>query len=479
MKVFITGVGERDPHWVQEEGRVVKYNDLVKHYGNNYEAQVLVKEGPILSLFKGLKDIKEDFSSFRIYLLPTADREGSKGTEEGARKTKDLLEQLFDLKDQVFIRAINVANPVNHIELYPSVRKIIEEIKEEVQSSTGEDIQYVIDLQPGTPQLGHVFISLAMLGVINPEFLEVKRDGSILKTNLSFIFEDEILKRGLALLKKGFFSLAGYEFAQLEEVAVSKESRRKAKLFYQLCDIFDKWDILKYEEGFETIKNLLAERDVANYQVYENLREILIQQKDSLDRLKKRELEKYVVDLYYNAARRAEQGNFPDTLWRFTAIYEVVLRLKAIEAIRRNLRVDLDPENFAASAWPHRMKLKGILKDVFGLPNYDNQNKFFDRIETSLESDHARKILECIGDPFLNLTSSLPTKDIYQKRNLLVHGLNFPQENEVISYLKIIKEFVQKAFGLSKESLQEYSLSPRVLEKIANILQQIYVSGLS
>ena len=163
MKVYIMGVGTRDPHWRSEDNKRVEFNKLEENYDLN-----TVKEGPILSFFKILLKQQGDPSPFRVYLIPTDERESQQGTLKGGEKTKEFLEKLF--KDEsrcnyrVFVRPITVGRPNDHGELYPEMRRVIKKIREETEERNPE---YFINLQPGTPQMGHIFISLAMLGVIN------------------------------------------------------------------------------------------------------------------------------------------------------------------------------------------------------------------------------------------------------------------------------------------------------------------------
>lgn len=462
MKVYIMGVGTRDPHWRSEDNKRVEFNKLEENYDLN-----TVKEGPILSFFKILLKQQGDPSPFRVYLIPTDERESQQGTLKGGEKTKEFLEKLF--KDEsccnyrVFVRPITVGRPNDHGELYPEMRRVIKKIREETEERNPE---YFINLQPGTPQMGHIFISLAMLGVINPRFVEI-RDGKIIKEiNLSFMFEGEILRRGKELLKDGHFSTAERTFKELREVAVELVNQRKSEIFMKLSEIYSLWDKLRYKEAYNKINNLLNDKDIKNYPQYKSLRDILEEQKKSLSLLKGGDRREYVVDLYHSSRRRLRQGDFPDALWRLVTIYEVTLKWKAIEAIERETGVKLDPENFDKSVernW-NNQEIRRLINRVFGGGTPPSV----------LEADKAKEILEWYGDPFLKIVSSFQTSlnELKKRRNNLVHGMELPQEGKVKNDLKTIQDLIKEAF--CPDDPNSYAFSLEKIESVAEIIGGIY-----
>jgi len=471
MKIYIMAVGERDPHWKLEDGLCIKYNDLVKKFGENYEpSQIGVKEGPILSFFRVLTTYEQ--SPLKIYLLPTADRPNLQGTQIGGVKTKfwlehDILKNFSDI--EVFVRPIMVMNPTDHRELYPEVRREVLKIREEVKNEASE---FFINLQPGTPQMRDIFISLAMLGIINPKFIEVTREEIIKETDLSFIFEDEVLKRAINLIREGYFSSAFMAFADLEEIAVLQESQRKAKIFQWLADLYAKWDILRYEEAGRSMRKILNEPDIKNYTLYTDLFNVLQGQSESLAKLKGCDMREYIIDLYHNAKRRLSQGNFPDTLWRFITIYELVLKLKATEAIARNYHLKVDTESFATSIASHRTIVKDMLKNAFDLRNIMDNREFYKKVPASLSKDHAERILEYLKDTLPKSISQFPIKKMVDKRNALLHRMKFPNEAGMHKDLDVIKEVINIALGHDPE--KGYSLSVQTLDDLCKIIKEIY-----
>lgn len=472
MKVFIMGVGERDPYWKQEDDRMTKFLDLVRQYGEDFDPTTIgAVEGPILSFFRTLRQQQGDPSPCCIYLLPTADRPDVQGTEKCGNKTKVLLENevLKGCREvKVFVRAISVTNPTDHRELYPEMRKQIEKIREEVKDKSPE---FFVNLQPGIPQMRDVFISLSMIGVINPKFVEVTRAKAVQETDLSFMFEGEILKRATNLLKEGYFTTAALAFVELETVAVSAESQRKAWVFSRLAELYAHWDHLHYEQANAAISAVLSAPDMS-YSFYQPLRAILEAQRDTLRRLQGRNSTEYVVDLYHNAKRRIAQENFPDTLWRFVAIYEIILKQEAVRKIKERFKIDADPEDFAHSIAPHRNALKELLREVFDIRDPNDTREFYKKVHQSLGREEAKGILSFLGDPLVMIIQSLPLKDLIDRRNELLHRMAFPKEVDVRKDLDTIRQFIKKV--LDRDPEEDYSFSTENLESVAQIIRNIY-----
>jgi len=465
-------VGERDPYWKREDEKIIKFLDLMQQHGEDLAPPTVgAIEGPILSFFRALRQ-QGDPSPCYIYLLPTADRPDVQGTERCGHRTKAFLEDevLKGCKEvKIFVRPISVNNPTDHRQLYPEIRKRIEEIREEVEDQTPE---FFVDLQPGTPQMRDVFISLSIIGVINPKFVEVTRTKIIQEIDLSFMFEDEILKRAIGLLKEGYFTTAALAFAELEGVAVLPESRRKAQIFSQLAELYASWDNLNYEGANKAISELLSTSDIRNYLIYQQLRAILETQRDTLRRLCSRNTTEYIVDLYHNAKRRIAHENFPDALWRFVTIYEITLKQEAIRGINRQFKIAAGLENFASSIAPHREILKPLLQVVFDVCNPKDNSEFYKKVHQSLGREEAEDILEFLGDPVVMTISSLPLKNLVDRRNALLHRMEFPREVDVREDLKTIQEFIKTV--LKRDPEQDYPFSIENLEKVTKIIREIY-----
>jgi DNA-binding phage protein len=196
--IYISAVGTRDPYWKIENNKYIYYNELCK---TSYKPEEVLK-GPILEFLDIIeRERKIDFAC----LLPTAEGEKVKdATVRGGEKLVEILKEK-GIPAKCYPWDGSKYDPSDHLDSLQAVRIFLEEVMKEYL-----DENYIINISPGTPQIGGAFLLLANSGFILADIYQIKKDEGIKKVEVESIFEEETKKIAFELYKNYSFKAAAY-----------------------------------------------------------------------------------------------------------------------------------------------------------------------------------------------------------------------------------------------------------------------------
>lgn len=438
--------------------------------------------GPILT---ATRHLQPDL----LYMLPSMEKpEASSSTEENARETKEYAELLEEPPEGVYIRTLDVDDPRDYSQLRKEISEAILGIKEELeQDEYTIDYSYHIGLSSGTAQMQAVWLALADVGLLNqqleaklwrvanPRMVEDTSPSALTEeVELRFLEEDQVLARAVELLSQYNFGAAGREVAKLRELTTSVKRRDASAVLEDVFDAYNCWDMLDIPEAERRLGRILRQNE--SIREYQKLTELIESQTEELNRcleatIKEGQLiesEVSLLDLFHNAKRRYEQGNYADCFARFWRLYEggVYHQLReygveptalkespnpeALEEVKRFLSYRRTGGEGKVGGGPISMQEgKEFLKRK--APKYYGPLEKFDKAK--LEFRRGKSVQETtFGDHYEDLRK-------VRNKSMSHHGLDAVPEEVAYNSLVCGKKLLEKAFGLSEERIETYPFS--------------------
>lgn len=405
--------------------------------------------------------IKKESGHLGVYEIRASGEEMSKKmTYKRGERVAGFLQECI-LKDcpncKIYCLPLYVTNPADSKELYQQIRKNSGRIKTEM--NTVEAVRYIINPQPGTPQMSYVFIALSVAGFFKPEpdFLEYilpenrgTDESSILVDNVSMISQRAILKRSQSFFRRGYFLSAADAFADLRDRMYEDAAKRKVEVFVQLSDGYAKWDIRQYREAKSTIIELLNNSELVQIHGLENL---LKRQRDFIGRsiegqVFEKGIKKRAVDWYYAARRRFNQGAYSDVIVRCAQIDEMIAVAMAGKAASM-----VSPKK--------REEIKNWL-----YTRYSNLSK--------LSRAEAYIVISKCQSVYLDSQLGNRAGKIYELRSQVLHKGYTVNKEEAANALSVAERIVREVYG--DESLDNFAFGESVIMDIAdNIIPSLVV----
>ena len=409
--------------------------------------------------------IKKESGHLGVYEIRASGEEMSKKmTYKRGERVAGFLQECI-LKDcpncKIYCLPLYVTNPADSKELYQQIRKNSGRIKAEM--NTVETVRYIINPQPGTPQMSYVFIALSVAGFFKPEpdFLEYilpenrgTDESSILVDNVSMISQRAILKRAQSFFRRGYFLSAADAFADLRDRMYDDAAKRKVEVFVQLSDGYAKWDIRQYREAKSIIDELLNDSKIDQFN---GLREILNSQRNYLGRSIEgqslnRGIKRRAVDWHYDARRRFDQAAYSDVVWRCAQIDEIIaVAIAKIAVSRASQELRKEVKNWLSI---RKSKLSRL-----------------SRVEAYIA---IRKCKSSTKVVYLDSPLGNYAGKVYELRNKILHEGYTANKEEAANALNVAERIVRKVYG--DASLANFIFDESVTIDIAdNIIPSLVV----
>ncbi|MEW6229512.1 MAG: hypothetical protein AB1700_15705 [Bacillota bacterium] len=300
MKVLLTFVGDQDP--ISE-----KTNE----------------EGSIVTL---VREIRPDI----VGMFPSADIPGVRSsTERNALETRDWIHSEIASDIQVYIRPLSLTDATDYVQ-------ILREGEQEVQKFTSmlphaQEAEFYLNTSSGTPQMKAAFLLWANSGFIprarlmqvgNPLYAKQR----VKELTVDFLEEVNLRNRAARYLEEGMFLVAAQELDRLAKMSVNSGRKFRAEFLAGILRAYHLWDLIQYKEAYQRLSGVLNR--YGNSQDLGELMgvlEVQISYLRELSKEEKTETPHNLVDLYYNAERRALREDYTDALARFWRLYEGLL----------------------------------------------------------------------------------------------------------------------------------------------------------
>ncbi|MCR4428830.1 MAG: hypothetical protein NUV68_05785 [Caldiserica bacterium] len=295
------------------------------------------EEGSILTLVRFLKPD-------HVFLFPSGKGPSENENEEDntVKNAEQAKEQIQSFKTglEVGIIPIFFQDPTDYQEILEKTRKEIQQI---LEKANPESLEIHLNFSSGTPQQKSAWLILAasrffisphkIWQVVEPRF---QKDGIRVKEiSIDFLEEEISFQRMLNLFQKNLFLSAKEEAESLSRLTTNLERRNKIRILAKLFEAYHLWDAIRYEEAKKQLIEILDE--IKNIHGLGEFEAFIKKQIDALEGISQTPIETplNLKDLYFNATRCFQKGEYADTLARFWRLYEGLLfyRLRKIFGI--------------------------------------------------------------------------------------------------------------------------------------------------
>lgn len=420
MKILISAVGNHDP-----------YNEADK------------TEGPVLGAC-------EKVMPNHVYLLPTAKQVDLKytDTEDQAYRTKEALENKFP-EIKIFIRPLDLPDPTDYFTILTTLKDEFIKITEKYRNSK---VEYHISATSGTSQFQACILLLVNAGhikakiwqVIAPRFVESGLE-RVREVETRFLEEENRIARARKYFRRRDFSAAADELLELFDKTLDMSRQKNCERYMELCEAYNHWDIFRHEEAFDKLEKVLAELE--RFRQLSPLREILAKQKEVVKEIialgnRCVEGEANLIDLYHNARRRYEVGQYVDCLNRFRRLFEATCYF----IVRRDLKVKPNETLDRQPYW-----LREVLKKDKG---YVELYEWVDVYE------------ERMGREIINSATLEKVKELTKMRNdtYAAHGMKPVKEPDAKKALALIEKILKDLF--SEQKINSFPFSKNALNLV-------------
>jgi hypothetical protein len=198
------------------------------------------------------------------------------------------------------------------------------------QTQNYPEPEFYINVTSATPQIQAACLLAVSSGlppaakalqVTDPKYApEGKR---IREVPVTLLQEDEQIDKVARLFQRYLFDACIEELKSLEQLTFSRQRRDAAENWRLLCQAYAALDRLHYKDSSERMNNLMNR--IGHTHEYHLLTPFLAEEFSALGELKDRtklEDEPILTDIYHNACRRFQQGNFADALARIWRVIE-------------------------------------------------------------------------------------------------------------------------------------------------------------
>ena len=432
------------------------------------------EEGSIVTLCRKIKPEV-------VYLFPTAEGYGiNSHTQNNALTTKEWLEKEVSPDIKVFIKPLALADPTDYTDLMPKARKAVAETLTELQQ---ESITIHLNTSSGTPQMKSIWLILANGGqfpncciwqVANPKY-SVER---IKKIEITFLEEEDILARIERYAPQFLFQHMADECQRLKQISLYSYRRDKAALLQKVSLAYHYWDLIRYREARDLLTSVY--NDVRRTRDLSEAAAILEKQVKFLDTLVAggaKENRENMTDLYYNAQRRLQRGDYTDTLARFWRIYEgtiyAYLRHKyGIEptALAKSTNADnlqklLDYQNRMGQG--NKIKLGGVVAAEKALTDIYADAVYMQLQQTVITVNNRGK------EQPIKLDKVLFDLREQRNRSIVAHGMEPVPEADAVNCLVMAEKLFATLLG-GVEVLRQYPLRQQEVTEVVGILRQAF-----
>lgn len=396
-----------------------------------------------------------------IYLLPSAKDFSTSHTEDRAKETQEYILEIFSPESQCYIRPLTVRDPTEYSELLPKVRAIVSDIVRR-HNSEEEQVEFHLNVSSGTPQMNTCFYVLANSGfipkaklwqVLNPEKAIGER---VRPVTLAFLEEENILHRLRRYMASLNFRVMSDESENMTQSSVYLERRNRARFTHRIFKAYELWDHLQYQRAYDKLLSVKNELDgTIEGQAILN---ILSEQVKCLRKLKEskdKETPTNLLDIYYNAKRCYERGNFVDTLARFWRFFEGTVYYFLRERYGYNPREQYGEKTSLFTALEELKRKDGNFKN------------FLQQIVKAKRSGSEQPL------PLEELLNELRER---RNKSVAAHGMDPVEELDAKNSLmagRILMEYLLASSDEAEFDLESYPLKKEHVEAIVNFVSEV------
>ncbi len=428
-------------------------------------------EGPTLTLCRHLRpDI--------VFLLPTADRPDVKdSTYERGEKTKEQLEAILP-NTEVYIRALDVSDPTDFSQILPQLRLSINSISEQTQSYP--EREFFINVSSSTPQIQAACLLAVSSGLLPAKALQVAdpryapEGERVREVPVTLLQEEEQIDRVARLFQRYLFDACIEELKSLERLTSSRGRRDAAENWRLLCQAYAALDRLDYEHSYREMSSL-TERVVGTSE-YHSVAPPLAEQLSTLEELKdstEQENQLILTDIYHNACRRFQQGNFADTLARIWRVIEGGM----FYYLRENYGIEPTGLNKSSCTQGSESSSNLAADKINGLMAEGKKYLSFESSRTMLEDLKDEAFCDFLVEKVTlqGRTKQIGglMKSVQERRNysVIAHGVKPVQEETAQMGLGVAGCFLH--FLFPRLELSQYPFSSKRLGQVADFMRRI------
>lgn len=274
-----------------------------------------------------------------IYFVCSKQKPGQTGSCRQVFEAKDSIVKELHLPEGTW-EIVEVENSDSFSEIFSRVTRLIRELKRKNPGA-----QIIVDYSggPKTMSLGAALAGIEEnLGVFFVNGIRDKNGRLIEGTEIveRIEIEDYLIEKFLytaEALWEGFFYQSAASLTEKFIQTVSEEKREKLKILFYISRAFGLWDRFQHDLALDILKP---------YGGYEKIKEYLIILRKlsySIDE-EKNETKDYliVVDLLYNAKRRADEKRFEDAIGRIYRALELLAQIRLFKEYGIST-ADVDP----------------------------------------------------------------------------------------------------------------------------------------
>lgn len=445
MRVYLMAVGTQDPFNKQNQ------------------------DGPILSFFKQQPIDPRTW----IVLISTQGESPvvrDPTFQRGEATKAELLKRFNHLPaDHIVHETIKDVDPSNFGRIAPPMRRLVGQLLEAVrQQSQADQIEYVVNVSPGTPQMQAVWYLMAHAGHLKATLLQTKQGTDTIElVSISPLAAEQFIELGLKFFQDYSFSAASEAFKRAASALETHEPERVplAKLAQEIAAAYHDWSIFEYERAANRLQQLVTTRDLVP-----ELRQTITEQIEFLHKLPQ-PIPKYrAINLMHAARVEYDRDDMVESIWRAGAAYEQVLLERALQIAEQRCGFRPDPFDFKGS-------LNRKLKKVQG----SEQQRLQQFIQECNEIEILRDYLGLsLVKPLLNrwdseFKSNSFWKDAEQNlawvRNNAVHRSEPVTKEQALKGLEIAEEALQRTFG--PEILNELNACPFSAQRLTEMRKHL------
>ncbi len=404
-------------------------------------------EGSIVTLARQLQpDI--------LFLFPTGAQplDNISHTEENAEKTRVVIKEIFP-KAEVFLRPLNLPDPTDHNRILHLLESEIASLQNTLVPSRHKTYNYHINLSSGTPQMQTCWLLLINGGRIKARAWQVRdprwNTERCLLVETEFIEEQNKISRA-----RRFFSAYLFKGAQdeLELLAAGTYLPRRAylaEIMANFCQVYLFWDLFQHEMALTLIRKI--HDAMKRFPEFKEINYRLANQTDVLKQIVKsgaRETEINLLDLYHNAVRRKNNGQFVDCLTRFRRLHEGCYNLYFHQKLEVNTAESLSKQ----PKWVRdSVRTQALFLGLADWRKIADQKGLKDPVPYDLETE---------------------IKKFNQQRNqsIAAHGMGSVTGEEAESAIKLARKILAAFFP--EMDLDNYCFGEKALDELSGFLFQ-------
>ena len=443
MKILISPVGARDPTPSNSD-----------------------EEGAALTLCRYLEPEV-------VYLLPTAERPDVQGsTAPNAEATKERLRTILP-NPRVYTKPLDVSDPTDFYQVLVKLKTVISTILEETKGFA--EREFFLNASSATPQIQASCLLSVSSGLLPAKAYQVAdpryRVGQdrVREIPATLFQEEQVLDVAFELYKRHMFDACSQQLGTLHRLTQSLKRRGVIEIWHLLCSTYGAADGLKYGLACTNLRE--AVEKIGRIPGYHEMESLVGEQLKALNALRiesqQAESQLLLSDLYHNAARRLNQGNYVDTLSRVWRLLEGGM----FDYLRKHYHVE--PSDLAKS--PSQENAARLAKNGEMPPSLS--------FATSLAA-----LAEVYGDkPFIFfLDQDVPAekagktvrmrdalKDLSGRRNksMVAHGVQPVEERTARTALILAKDFL--LFLFPECELDDHPLAQQKLQRVGAFLKEL------